>query len=313
MSLQKASSALSFLPADDRDFWVKIGMAIKSEFGDDGCEIWLNWSQSAESFNERAAKAVWRSINTIGKIRIGTLFHEAASRGWRDGEQRGALTGQELHEKRLRQQRYADSLSIEEKRKELGHRNAADLSQKLIDACERKTHYYLNSKGLPDAIGLVADGVLIVPMRNLKTNAVQGAQTIEWIPIGSRWEKKMLPGMRAKGAVLRLGNKHAPETFLCEGYATGLSIEMALNRMRLNASVMVCFSDSNLSHVSTMLSGKVFVCADNDVSNAGEKAAVKTGYPYLMAPTVGDDFNDHHQRVGIMGLCSLIMQLRKIV
>ena len=311
MSLQKAISALSFLPSDDRDFWIRIGMAVKSEFGDDGYDAWVQWSQGAESFNERAAKAVWRSINAIGKIRIGTLFHEAAQRGWRDnGEHRGALTEQELHEKRLRQQQHAAALSAEEKRKEQGYRTAADLSQKLINACERKTHYYLNSKGLPEAIGLVADDVLIVPMRNLQTNAIQGAQTIEWVD--GAWQKKMVLGMRAKGAVLRLGNKNALETFLCEGYATGLSIEMALSRLRLNASVLICFSDSNLAYVASMLTGKVFVCADNDVSGAGEKAAKKTDYPYLMAPTIGDDFNDHHQSAGLMALCGLIMRLRQM-
>jgi putative DNA primase/helicase len=148
-------------------------------------------------------------------------------------------------------------------------------------------------------------------MRNLETNQIQGMQTIAWLPEDRRWEKKMAAGMRAKGAVLRLGNQRAKETFLCEGYATGLSIEIALRRLRLNASVLVCFSDSNLAHVAPMVSGTAFVIADNDVSLAGEKAARKSGLPWAMSDKVGEDANDLHQRAGLAALCKLILDLRR--
>jgi putative DNA primase/helicase len=117
--------------------------------------------------------------------------------------------------------------------------------------------------------------------------------------------------MRAKGAVLRLGNQRAKETFLCEGYATGLSIELALRRLRLNASVLVCFSDSNMAHVATMIVGPAFVVADNDASQAGEKAARKTCFPWAMSERVGEDANDLHQRAGLAELCKLILDLRR--
>lgn len=309
--MNKAHAALSYLPADDREFWVKIGMAIKSEFAEDGFDMWNQWSQGADSYNEKSARAVWRSISPDGKIRIGTLYHEAAARGWRDsGEHRGPLTAQELEEKRKAAIARAAAISADEERKERGYWKAAELSQTLIETCELATHYYLNAKGLPDAIGLVADGVLIVPMRNLKTNQLQGAQTIEWIPEERTWEKKMLPGMRAKGAVLRLGSPVAPETILCEGYATGLSIELAIKRLRLNASVLICFSDSNMVHVAEMVEGKAYVFADNDKSQAGEKAAQKTGLPYVMSNVLGEDANDLHSRAGLMALCKKVMDVR---
>lgn len=306
--MNKAVSALSFISPVERETWVRMGMAVKAEFGEAGFDLWDAWSQGAESYNAASAKAVWRSISAFGKIGIGTLFHEAAANGWRDnGEHRGPLTAQEIEAKRM--QREA-AMSAEEQRKERGYRNAAELSQKLIDACSLQTHYYLNAKGLPNAIGLVADGVLVVPMRNFETNALQGAQTIEWLPETRAWEKKMIFGMRAKGAVLRLGDKRAKEAFLVEGYATGLSVEMALRRLRLNASVLVCFSDSNLAHVSTMVAGRAFVVADNDVSEAGIRAAKKTGFPYCMSDVVGEDANDLHQRAGLMALCSMLMNVR---
>ncbi|QRX83264.1 PriCT-2 domain-containing protein [Glaciimonas sp. PAMC28666] len=311
MSLHKAAGALSFVPPHDRDLWVKMGMAVKAEFAEDGFDAWDAWSQGAESYSEKSARAVWRSIGTSGKIGIGTLFHEAAANGWRDNDQpRGPLTAQEEAEKQ-RARAMRDAATVEEDaRKQRGYRAAAEASQNLIDLCQLETHYYLNAKGLPAAVGLVADHVLIVPMRNLETNQLQGMQSIEWLPEERQWEKKMAFGMRAKGSVLRLGNRSAAETFLCEGYATGLSIEMALHRLRLNASVLVCFSDSNMAHVGPMIQSPAFVVADNDVSGAGEKAAKKAGLPYCMSDVIGEDANDLHQRAGLMKLCKLIIDVR---
>lgn len=312
MSTQKAITALSFVPPHDRDTWVKMGMAIKSEFGEDGFDIWDSWSQGAESYDQRAAKAVWRSINAAGKIGIGSLFHEAAGNGWRDnGEHRGPLTEQEKIERRKFAAAREAASAAEEHRKHQAYRAAAAAAQAVIEQCELKTHYYLNAKGLPNVVALVSDMTLIVPMRNLETNQLQGMQTIAWLPEERRWEKKMAHGMRAKGAVLRLGSQRAKETFLCEGYATGLSIEMALNRLRLNASVLICFSDSNMAHVASMLKGPAFVIADNDASQAGEKAARKTGFPWAMSDQVGEDANDLHQRAGLAALCKLILEVRK--
>jgi putative DNA primase/helicase len=312
MTTAKATGALSFVPPHDRETWVRMGMAIKSEFAEDGFDMWDSWSQGAESYDEKSAKAVWRSIGAAGKVGIGTLFHEASANGWRDnGEDRGPLT--ELEEAEKRRARAArDAATIaEDARKHRAYRAAAVAAQKVIEQSERKTHYYLNSKGLPDVVALVSDQTLIVPMRNMDTNRVQGLQSIVWLPDERRWEKKMAFGMRAKGAVLRLGNQRTPETFLVEGYATGLSIELALRRLRLNASVLVCFSDLNLAHVSTMVKGRAFVFADNDVSLAGEKAAKKTGLPYCMSDVVGEDANDLHQRAGMVALCKLIIDVRR--
>ncbi|WP_244101400.1 PriCT-2 domain-containing protein, partial [Burkholderia ambifaria] len=33
-------AALSHVPADDRDTWVQMGMAIKAEFGEAGFDFW---------------------------------------------------------------------------------------------------------------------------------------------------------------------------------------------------------------------------------------------------------------------------------
>ena len=188
-----------------------------------------------------------------------------------------------------------------------GWARAAERAQQLIDAAKQTEHNYLAYKGLPAQLGLVTpQGELIVPMRHLQTNALQGAQVITWQPGIRRYEKKMLPGMRAKGAVLRLGPKHAARTWLVEGYVTGLSVQAALRLRRLTDAVLVCFSAGNLQHVAGQLPGEAAAFADNDESGTGERVAKATGLPYCMAPTVGWDANDMHVKQGLFRVAALM-------
>ncbi len=76
-------AGLSFIPAHDRNVWLRISMAIKSELGDDGYSLWAAWSEQDESWNERDGRAVWRSIRPNGKITIATLFYEAMRHGFK--------------------------------------------------------------------------------------------------------------------------------------------------------------------------------------------------------------------------------------
>lgn len=230
-----------------------------------------------------------------GEARV-QWYQDQNAKAWTDEEKRAWAL-----------KRQAASADIQRKQE-----NAAMQAAILLRSTKPGPHDYLIRKGLVRTEGLsLPDGALLVPMRNLFTNELQGAQVIRWEPAALKWEKKMVPGMKAKGAVLRLGSKTAPETILCEGYATGLSIELAVRQMRLNASVLVCFSDSNMVHVASLLTkGRRMVFADNDKSLAGEKAAKQTGLPYCMSEIDGEDANDVHKRGGLMPVCSLLMKAR---
>lgn len=163
-------------------------------------------------------------------------------------------------------------------------------------------HPYLIKKSLPGAACLVHDGYLIVPMR------VDGPHYRELVNvqrISPEGEKRFLPGGRAKGAVHRIGPTRAAETWLVEGYATGLSLLQALKGMYRNAAVVVCFSAGNLRYP-----GATHVMADNDASGAGAKAAEETGLPWVMPPDVGMDANDLHARDGIAALQALVRSAR---
>jgi putative DNA primase/helicase len=137
----------------------------------------------------------------------------------------------------------------QERRQAEVHRQAERTAATMLAACKPDEHMYLRSKQLPDVRGLVNDErELIVPMRTLESNQLVGAQVIRWLMDEREWQKKMIFGTRAKGAVFRLGNPRAYETRLVEGYATGLTLELALRQLRMQAPVLICFSANNLTY-----------------------------------------------------------------
>jgi putative DNA primase/helicase len=53
------------------------------------------------------------------------------------------------------------------------------------------------------------------------------------------------------------------------------------------------------------------VFADNDASQAGERAAIATGKPYVMSDVVGEDANDLHKRAGLFKVAQMLMRIRE--
>jgi hypothetical protein len=76
--------ALRHIPADDREIWLNVGMAIKSEQGATGWGLWRDWSMTSDKWDERDGQKVWRSIQPEGGITIGTLFGLAQDHGWHE-------------------------------------------------------------------------------------------------------------------------------------------------------------------------------------------------------------------------------------
>jgi putative DNA primase/helicase len=241
---------------------------------------------------------------------------------WYDDPHARPPSRQQLQERAQRRSEDAERVRRKQER-------AAAVASGLLQQCAVGTHGYLRLKGFHQERALVLptytrrkrvdDGfaevtscdVLTVPMRDLRTNELLGAQLIWWSALDRTWVKEMVAGMRAKGAVLRLGHPAARETWLVEGYATGLSVLAALRQMRTDAAVLVCFSAGNLVHVAEAIQGRAFVFADNDASCAGEAAARRTGLPYCMAPNEGMDANDWHTAAGLLPLCAAMTRARR--
>ena len=72
--------ALSFLDADDRDTWVRYGMALHP-LGQGGWSIWSEWSQKSAKFDPVDQIRVWRSFKP-GAINFESIFFDAQQAGW---------------------------------------------------------------------------------------------------------------------------------------------------------------------------------------------------------------------------------------
>lgn len=194
---------------------------------------------------------------------------------------------------RIRQARHEESL-----RHAAAAREAADLlKHSYLDV-----HPYLARKGFPAEKGLILENALLVPMRDFATGALWSVQRI-----AEDGTKRFLTGGRAKLATMTLGPRYVRERWLCEGYATGLSIRAALRNLRREAQVIICFSADNMRAVAPMVRLPAYVCADNDASDTGRRCAVATGLPWVMPPK--GDANDLHQARGLRALALLLQSL----
>ena len=198
---------------------------------------------------------------------------------------------------------------MDQQRKHQEAQKARERAMELLKHAVHSTHSYLEMKGLGDVMGLVLEDRLLVPMRNVVTNDLQGVQTIWWDETERKYHKKMIFGMRAKNAVMWLGPRNG-DAWLVEGYATGLSLQKALRSIGRHDAVVVCFSANNMKSVAEKLQGKIKIFADNDESGVGEATAKEIGVPYVMADQVGWDANDLHQKNGLFAVVGKIMAIK---
>lgn len=287
----RLQAALAFIPADHRETWVQMGMAVKSELGDAGFDIWDDWSQTAANYNAQAARAVWKSCKGSGGVTAGTLFHEARANGWKDDDKHSKPSPAQLE---ARQREIAARLTQEGIERERAHQSAAKKAGWIMHQTVLEQHAYLQSKGWPDAKGPVwwpdeKQNLLCIPMR--VGDALVGVQMID-----REGGKRYLTGQRTSGAEYLISNngRGAADWFV-EGYATGLSLRECLQALRMRYRIHITFSAGNLVKVAALHDGG-FVVADKDDTGTGERVAVQTGLPYFL-PDAGD-FNDLHRRDG---------------
>lgn len=78
--LADVRDALSVIPADDRDLWVRMGHALKT-LGDSALTIWHDWSATSDKYNPDDAERIWHSFQPT-QTGPAAIFAEAARHGW---------------------------------------------------------------------------------------------------------------------------------------------------------------------------------------------------------------------------------------
>lgn len=84
---EAVKSALAFIPNDDVDgsSWIAMLNAIKGALGEQGRDLWLDWStssaKSGASGKSDTAERRWKSAKPT-RIGAGTIYYQAEQRGW---------------------------------------------------------------------------------------------------------------------------------------------------------------------------------------------------------------------------------------
>lgn len=328
IDLQQAEAMLQFVDgAEDREIWVAVGMALKSEFGDTAWSAWEQWSQQAANYSAAACRSSWRGFKSrAGGYTIGTVIKLATQGGYKfaAGERPSLADVQRRRQERA--QRAANDL---QQRLALAQDAQARALQTWRSAVPEGVSAYATRKGIdkPESCRYLpesAGGGLVLPMLRYdlpRELALKGVQIIR-----DDGSKKFTYGMEKPGTACRLGLPVVGEpVFVCEGYATGMSIRMALDR---RYPVFVAWDAYNLPLVVEAIylllpSCPIVICEDDDwktttkgvannvgriqaqiamdsVMDAGARLVVRS-YP-VFGPQRGDkdtDFNDLHRLEGL--------------
>lgn len=76
-------SALSAIPASDRELWLHMGQALHNDIGEAGYGLWVEWSATDEKYDPKDARRVWESFTQQdGGLTLASLFYHARQANW---------------------------------------------------------------------------------------------------------------------------------------------------------------------------------------------------------------------------------------
>lgn len=240
---------------------------------------------------------------------------------WKTGE-KATIWIKDRHElSEVEKRQFAERKARDEAEKARKAEEAAAKAARIVDAAKLSTHPYFAAKGFPVEKGLVLGAVeirkiageyVIAGDRALVMPARVGKRIVSVQLIWEDGAKKFLAGGEIKGACHRIATGR--DTWLCEGYATGLSLRAALKSLNRVDTVLCCFSASNVAEVARRIQGRCYIAADHDKPmpqfdglGTGEHWARVAGKPYVLPPEIGD-INDYHMSHGIFAVQKLLAQ-----
>ncbi|SSY70681.1 LPD7 domain-containing protein [Alysiella crassa] len=317
-------NALNHIDPQDRETWFRMGAAIKDELGENGFEMWDNWSRQADNYKQTDAQSVWKSIKT-GHIHIATLFKVARENGYRPERPYTPPSPETLAQ---RAQIAQEKQRAEAERITQAHAKAEKTAYGIWQNASPADpkHAYAQNKGLglsEAAMSVLRQNEyngkkqLIIPLYSDKK--LVNVQTID-----EDGNKKFLNGGQKQGAYTIIGDfkQNQQGIILAEGFATAASVHEATGK-----PVVVAFDAGNLKAVSEKLLNvlpenvPVYFAADNDPSQTGLHKAQAAAEVWgeraqILLPEFSDkqiaefqekfgenkiptDFNDLHKLAGI--------------
>ncbi len=326
--IDRARSALEYIDPHSHDTWLRVGMALKSEFGDEAWSLFDDWSSGAENYNRRQNHARWQTFETDGGITIATLFGLARDAGWRDDGTYRVPEPEEI-ERRRNEQTASEARARQKRQKSAvdAQRSALKVWAMASPVCN--SHPYLLCKGVtatptfretdaakasavlgyePRIGGQPLEGrLLAIPIKAgdalASLQLIDGAGRKHFIAggrvTGGYWAAQALPDDDGAGSVLLIG----------EGVATVLTATAATEALGVAA-----LSSGNLRAVAGSLrkrypASQIVVLADIDKktgkADAHAVAAARDAEARLAVPRFPEgpapdrkDFNDLARHCG---------------
>lgn len=176
LALDDVAAALAVIDPNDRETWIQMGMAIKSEFGELGFADWDDWSSQSDKYKPKDAKSVWKSFRRDG-VSIGTLINEARRNGYefKTGELTKEEKRQRKREAEARRKQRAEEIERDEQVLLAWNDRVSDTVSRLINEgllANSGTSPYLQTKKVR------AYGVYFVPwpflwVTHIETEAIE--------------------------------------------------------------------------------------------------------------------------------------------
>lgn len=334
LTLREAEAMLNYVDgAEDRQTWLAVGMALKDEFGPEAFDAWDRWSSTAHNYDAKAVRACWRGFRAASGAGygIGTVVKFAKDGGYKPTAE-AQRNREELAELAKRRAQRAAKAAAEKARREANAATAMERAREAWQQASREgSSPYCERKLIerPESVRFTGDGGIVIPMIRYdlpRDQALKGVQTI-----AADGTKKFTYGMEKSGTACRLGMAVVGEpVFICEGWATGMSIRAALG---YRLPVFVAFDAYNLPLVAQYVyqalpTNPMVICADDDhatrregwpwnvgriqaqvamesVMEAGAKLVCRT-YPVFEDATPrtdkDTDFNDLHRLEGLQAV-----------
>ena len=80
--IREIRSALNYIDPDDRDTWIRVGMALKSTGSPAAEGLFNEYSQRSDKYNPADQPKRWKTLKPKGDLTIASIFHEAQKAGW---------------------------------------------------------------------------------------------------------------------------------------------------------------------------------------------------------------------------------------
>ena len=290
-------TALSYIPTPSSYAdWYPMAYAIKDALGENGKDLWHDWSRQGDNYKASVAEATWKSAKSkAGGITVATLFKQARDNGYRPEK---PYVAPNPEQRALIARERATQDEIWAAYNHVRHQSAARLAHTIWRNAKALTaadlaHPYLQSKGIQDVTAVAGIRInrykgqnkLVIPIysRNGQTG---NTELVNLQQIEDSGQKRFLAGGQKSGGYAILNGTHADMAqgfYLAEGYATAASVHLATGK-----PVVIAFDAGNLPVVAARIIERgnlpadtpIYLAADNDrasqkgLTKAAEAAAI---------------------------------------